>query len=66
MTPKPRTTRTTEMTIYGGMTLGDLEVFIDGCRADGWSSDAAVTVRSVSPDRPGEMTSTTLKVSEIR
>lgn len=66
MTPKPRTTHTTEMTIYGGMTLGDLEAFVHGCTEQGWTTDATVTVRSVSPDRPGETTSTTLKVSEIR
>lgn len=66
MTPKSRTTRTTEMTAYGGMTLGDLEHFVAGCKSAGWTSEATVTVRSTSPDRPGERRATTLKVSETR
>ncbi|MDL9938698.1 hypothetical protein QSJ18_18280 [Gordonia sp. ABSL1-1] len=61
-----RTTRTTEMVSYGGLTLDDLSRFVVQCKEAGWTGAAPVTFHTVNPDRPGERIANTLTVRETR
>lgn len=57
MTSKTTTVRTLT-SVPGDLTAGDLYEFLDGVPAD-----AAVTIRTDYPDRPGERGSVTLSVT---
>ncbi|QNJ56281.1 hypothetical protein SEA_OHGEESY_52 [Gordonia phage Ohgeesy] len=47
-------------------TLGDLGAFIRECEGEGWTPDASVTFHQQHGDRPGELSTYSLRVSETR
>ncbi|AXH50514.1 hypothetical protein SEA_RUTHY_51 [Gordonia phage Ruthy] len=63
---RARTTRTTELTTTRSLTLGDLGAFVRECEGEGWTPDASVTFHQQHGDRPGELSTYSLRVSETR
>lgn len=60
-----RITTTTTFTLSGGLTLRALATVVDQFQQAGVDLDATVSIRTVSPDRPGEMTQTTFRAERV-